>query len=59
MYGGRYNLIDPEEIKVARDTMSTQAFRQEFEASFVSFTGGTRTAKHIATVTAPMFKKIS
>jgi len=33
-------LIDPEEIKVARDTMSTQAFRQEFEASFVSFTGG-------------------
>jgi len=33
-------LIDPEEIKVARETMSTQAFRQEFEASFVSFTGG-------------------
>jgi len=33
-------LLDPEEIKVAKDTMSTQAFRQEFEASFVSFTGG-------------------
>ncbi len=33
-------LIDPEEVKVARETMSTQAFRQEFEASFVSFTGG-------------------
>ena len=33
-------LIDPEEIKFARETMSTQAFRQEFEASFVSFTGG-------------------
>ena len=33
-------LIDPEEIKVAKETMSTQAFRQEFEASFVSFTGG-------------------
>jgi phage terminase large subunit-like protein len=33
-------LIDPEEIRVARETMSTQAFRQEFEASFVSFTGG-------------------
>jgi len=33
-------LIDPEEVEVARRTMSTQAFRQEFEASFVSFTGG-------------------
>ena len=33
-------ILDPEEIKAARDTMSTQAFRQEFEASFVSFTGG-------------------
>ena len=33
-------ILDPEEIKTARDTMSTQAFRQEFEASFVSFTGG-------------------
>jgi hypothetical protein len=33
-------LIDPEEIKTAKNTMSTQAFRQEFEASFVSFTGG-------------------
>ena len=33
-------LIDPEEVAVARRTMSTQAFRQEFEASFVSFTGG-------------------
>jgi phage terminase large subunit-like protein len=33
-------LIDPEEVAVARKTMSTQAFRQEFEASFVSFTGG-------------------
>ena len=33
-------ILDPEEIKIARETMSTQAFRQEFEASFVSFTGG-------------------
>ena len=33
-------ILDPEEIQVARETMSTQAFRQEFEASFVSFTGG-------------------
>ena len=33
-------LIDPEEVEVARRTMSTQAFKQEFEASFVSFTGG-------------------
>jgi len=33
-------LIDPKEIEVARRTMSTQAFRQEFEASFESFSGG-------------------
>ena len=33
-------LIDPKEVETARRTMSTQAFRQEFEASFVSFTGG-------------------
>jgi len=33
-------ILDPDEIAVARETMSTQAFRQEFEASFVSFTGG-------------------
>ena len=33
-------LIDPKEVEVARRTMSSQAFRQEFEASFVSFTGG-------------------
>ena len=33
-------LIDPKEVEVAKRTMSTQAFRQEFEASFVSFTGG-------------------
>ena len=33
-------LIDPKEVEVARRTMSTQAFRQEFEAAFVSFTGG-------------------
>jgi len=33
-------LLDPEEIKAARNTMSTQAFRQEFEASFETFTGG-------------------
>ena len=32
--------LDPKEIEAARKTMSTQAFRQEFEASFVSFTGG-------------------
>jgi len=33
-------ILDPKEIQIARETMSTQAFRQEFEASFVSFTGG-------------------
>ena len=33
-------LIGPKEVETARRTMSTQAFRQEFEASFVSFTGG-------------------
>ena len=33
-------LIDPKEVEVAKRTMSTQAFKQEFEASFVSFTGG-------------------
>ena len=33
-------LIDPKEVEVAKRTMSTQAFRQEFEAPFVSFTGG-------------------
>ena len=33
-------LIDPAEIEVARKTMSSQAFRQEFEASFESFSGG-------------------
>ncbi len=34
------HLIDPKEVEVAKRTMSTQAFKQEFEASFVSFTGG-------------------
>lgn len=33
-------LIDPKEIEVARRSMSSQAFRQEFEASFESFSGG-------------------
>lgn len=33
-------LIDPAEVETARRTMSTQAFRQEFEASFESFSGG-------------------
>lgn len=33
-------LIDPKEIEVARKTMSSQAFRQEFEASFETFSGG-------------------
>jgi predicted phage terminase large subunit-like protein len=33
-------LIDPKEVEVARRTMSSMAFKQEFEASFVSFTGG-------------------
>jgi len=32
--------LDPKEIEAARSTMSTQAFRQEFEATFESFTGG-------------------
>jgi predicted phage terminase large subunit-like protein len=32
--------LDPEEIQAAKKTMSTQAFLQEFEASFQSFSGG-------------------
>jgi phage terminase large subunit-like protein len=33
-------LLDPTEIGAAKSTMSTQAFRQEFEATFESFSGG-------------------
>jgi len=33
-------LIDPREIKHAKESMSTTAFRQEFEASFQTFSGG-------------------
>ena len=33
-------LIDPKEIEHAKQTMSTTAFKQEFEASFQTFTGG-------------------
>jgi len=33
-------LLDPKEIEAARNSMSTQAFRQEFEATFESFSGG-------------------
>ncbi len=33
-------LIDSEEIEHAKQTMSTQNFRQEFEASFQTFSGG-------------------
>jgi len=32
--------LDPKEIDAAKRTMSTQAFRQEFEATFESFSGG-------------------
>jgi len=32
--------IDDEEIEAARKSMSSMAFRQEFEASFETFTGG-------------------
>ena len=32
--------LDPKEIEAAKKNMSTQAFRQEFEATFESFTGG-------------------
>ena len=32
--------MDPKEIAAAKSTMSTQAFRQEFEATFESFSGG-------------------
>jgi phage terminase large subunit len=34
------NFIDPKEVEAAKRTMSTQAFRQEFEATFESFSGG-------------------
>jgi len=33
-------LLDPKEIETAKSSMSTQAFRQEFEATFESFSGG-------------------
>jgi len=32
--------LDPVEIEAAKRTMSTQAFRQEFEATFENFSGG-------------------
>jgi phage terminase large subunit-like protein len=32
--------LDPKEIEAAKRNMSTQAFRQEFEATFESFSGG-------------------
>ena len=32
--------LDPSEIETAKKSMSTQAFRQEFEATFESFSGG-------------------
>jgi predicted phage terminase large subunit-like protein len=32
--------LDPKEIEAAKQNMSTQAFRQEFEATFESFSGG-------------------
>jgi len=32
--------LDPSEIEAAKRSMSTQAFRQEFEATFESFSGG-------------------
>ena len=32
--------LDPAEIEAAQKSMSTQAFRQEFEATFESFSGG-------------------
>ena len=34
------SFLDPAEIDAAKRNMSTQAFRQEFEATFESFTGG-------------------
>jgi len=32
--------LDPEEIEAAKSNMSTQAYLQEFEATFASFSGG-------------------
>jgi len=34
------SFLDPKEIEAAKRNMSTQAFRQEFEATFESFSGG-------------------
>lgn len=34
------SFLDPGEIQAAKNNMSTQAFRQEFEATFESFSGG-------------------
>lgn len=34
------SFLDPSEIEAAKKSMSTQAYRQEFEATFESFSGG-------------------
>ena len=34
------SFLDPAEIEAAKKSMSTQAYRQEFEATFESFSGG-------------------
>ena len=34
------SFLDPTEIEAAKKSMSTQAYRQEFEATFESFSGG-------------------
>tara|TARA_R110002073_G_scaffold94023_1_gene219039 strand:+ start:2479 stop:3756 length:1278 start_codon:yes stop_codon:yes gene_type:complete len=51
--------LDPKEIEAAKRSMSTQAFRQEFEATFESFTGGIFKENWIKYAEEGMFEDVS
>ena len=51
--------LDPKEIEAAKRTMSTQAFRQEFEATFESFSGGIFKEEWIKYAEDDVFQDIS
>ena len=51
--------LDPKEIEAAKRTMSTQAFRQEFEATFESFSGGIFKEEWIKYADDDVFQDIS
>jgi predicted phage terminase large subunit-like protein len=48
--------LDPKEIEAAKRNMSTQAFRQEFEATFESFSGGVFKEEWVKFVEEDVFK---